>query len=80
MSPRNAMALRLSANLMVGIVRVHSQQTHYIYGTGPSRVCSKLTDTDMSLYTVDSKQVWQRLKHAYEKNRPSIDLPAGHSR
>ena len=30
-SPRHPMALRLSANLMVGIVRVHSQQTHYIY-------------------------------------------------
>ena len=27
------MALRLSANLMVGIARIHSQQTHYIYGT-----------------------------------------------
>ena len=33
MSPRNPMALRLSANLMVGIARIHSQQTHYIYGT-----------------------------------------------
>ena len=27
------MALRLSASLMVGIIRIHSQQTHYIYGT-----------------------------------------------
>lgn len=33
MSPRNPMALRLSANLMIGIVRIHSQQTHYTYGT-----------------------------------------------
>ena len=32
-SPRQPMALRLSANLMIGILRVYRQQTHYIYGT-----------------------------------------------
>ena len=30
-SPSNPMALRLSASLMVGIVRIHRQQAHYTY-------------------------------------------------
>ena len=33
LSLRQPMALRLSANLMIGILRVYRQQTHYIYGT-----------------------------------------------
>ena len=36
MSPSNPMALRLSANLMVGIVRIHRQQTHYTYSRHPT--------------------------------------------
>ena len=84
--PRHPMALRLSSCLMVGILRVYRQQTHYVYGesscthsahTASWCVCYIL----WSMYCiVESKTVWQRIKSAYEKTVPQTDLPGGHPR
>lgn len=49
MSPRNPMALRLSANLMIGIVRIHSQQTHYTYGTTEPHILCIFISNNMFL-------------------------------
>ena len=54
---------------MVGIVRVHRQQTHYMYLV--------LLHT---LHVVELKHMWQRIKNTYEKNRPTTDLPTGHTK
>lgn len=64
MSPRNAMALRLSANLMIGIVRIHSQQTHYTYGTTEPHTLMCINRTFCSWVQAcvaeDQEYVWQK--------------------
>lgn len=78
------MALRLSACLMVGILRVYRQQTHYVYGEDHVNTLHTLlagVGAIFSLvYAVESKSVWQRIKSAYEKTAPQTDLPGGHAR
>ena len=70
---------------MVGIVRVHRQQTHYIYGmagTIKELVCGYMVYLVLLhiLHAVELKHMWQRIKNTYEKNRPTTDLPTGHTK
>lgn len=81
-NPYAPLALRLSALLMVGVIRVHLKQTHYVYSKlRPQYVYPLLLVLALSYscvwyslschrillsFTVDAKDAWKRLERAFQ--------------